>query len=140
MRWDIFLLAGVFIAFFLWLVLPMARRSAVVKRRAKLVMAGREPINPEQFANGFAPSVQRNAALGLREATAHILIVDVAKIRQDDRLVGDLGFGQINAMDIDFLDHDLRERFGVAVAAVFIDHDPTVRELVELCSSAATKC
>ena len=62
------------------------------------------------------------------------MIVDVARVQPDDRLVGDLGMGQVDGLDAHHFDGDLRTRFGVSVLGLFKEGDPSVREVIEYIS------
>jgi hypothetical protein len=139
MRLDIIVpIIAVFIGFVLWTVLPKAKRCAAVKKRAKAAMAGRESMTPRQFADAFFQPAQVEAAITMIGMLGKILIVDTTRIRPEDRLVGDLGLTHVDGLDVNWLIHDLADRYGVASGA-FTNHDPTVRELVDLCCSATTR-
>jgi hypothetical protein len=76
----------------------MSRRSAAVKRRANAVMLGRQDLTAQGFARTFFPSSQQGIAATVSEVLAGVLIVDVARVQPDDRLVGDLGMGQVDGL------------------------------------------
>jgi len=124
-------------AAFWWIVAPGARRSAAVKRRAREVMAGRQAMTPQQFADAFFEPKDRATAMAVRDLLADVLIIDTSKIHPDDRLFADLGLAQVDGMDANFLILDLKQRFGVSAESLFADNDPTVRQLVELCRAIA---
>jgi len=52
----------------------------------------------------------------------------------DDRLIADLGLTRVDGLDVNFLVSDLKDAFGVSAEAALVDNDPTVRQLVEICS------
>lgn len=112
----------------------MSRRNAAVKRRANAVMLGPQDLTAQEFARTFFPSSQQGIAVTVSEVLAGVLIVDVARVQPDDRLVGDLGMGQVDGLDAHHFDDDLRTRFGVSVLGLFKEGDPSVREVIEYIS------
>jgi acyl carrier protein len=109
-----------------------------VKKRAREIMAGREPMTPEQFAAAFFEPPQRAVAALVVEILRRNLIVDVKRIRPDDRLVGDLGLARVDCMDVNFLIQDLTKQFGGSAVPLFIDRDPSVGELIDFCSKKSS--
>ena len=112
----------------------MSRRSAAVKRRANAIMLGRRELTAHEFAAKFFPTSQQAIAATVSEVLAGVLIVDVARVWPDDRLVGDLGMGQVDGLDAYHFDGELRTRFGFSVLDVFKTKDPSVREVIEYIS------
>ena len=69
---------------------------------------------------------------------ADILIVDVARVYPDDRLVEDLGFGRVDGLGPGVPGiRDVEEAFGVDLAPVWRS-EITLRDLVTYVSAAAT--
>ena len=118
----------------------MSRRSAAVKRRANAIMLGRRGLTAHEFATRFFPSSQQAIAATVSEVLAGVLIVDVARVWPDDRLVGDLGMGQVDGLDAYHFDGELRTRFGISVLDVFKTEDPSVREVIECISRRLPNC
>ncbi|MBC8873871.1 MAG: acyl carrier protein [Planctomycetes bacterium] len=107
----------------------MSRRSSAVKRRAEQVMAGRPAINRSDFGSHFSPHHEAEIASRVHEMLEKILIVDVSRIRPDDKLIEDLGLGQIDGLDPNFLELDVKDAFGVDLRPVWRT-GVTLRDLV----------
>jgi acyl carrier protein len=97
-------------------------------------MKDRKPLTSEQFGADFFLPEQMSIATGLRNILATILIIDVTRIYPDDRLIEDLGLGQVDGMDGNWLEFDIRDIFGVDLVPGW-DAIKTVRDLVEYVSS-----
>src|SRR5207247_533509 len=109
----------------------MSRRSSAVQRHANAIMLGREHLTPQQFADKFFPFPQHAIAARVREVLGNVLIVDAATVWPDDKLAGELGLGQVDGLEPNHLDGELRARFGISVLGVFERGDPSVREVIE---------
>ena len=86
-------------------------------------------MDHSDFGLQFFPNHEAEIASRLHEMLETILIVDVARIRPDDRLIEDLGLGQVNGLDPDFLELDVKHAFGVDLRPMW-RMGVTVRELV----------
>jgi acyl carrier protein len=109
--WTAFI--GSFIGLFLYVVMPMSRRSRAVQRRAAEVLHDRPSLSAEEFGQTLFPPEQSAIATWLRKTLEEILIVDASRIRPDDRLIDDLGFGQVDGMDPNFLEFEVEREYGV---------------------------
>jgi hypothetical protein len=118
-------------------IVRMSRRSSAVKRRAAEVMNGRTRRSSQEFARAFFPDCQQDCARRVHDILRRLLIVDVARIQPEDRLVADLGLGQVDGLEPEHLSCDCEQRFGVPVLSLFSSQDPTVRQLVECVAEAA---
>ena len=89
---QLLLLAGLIVVFvgLVWL------DSASQVRAAERHMAGREPLSPEQFGAQLFPAEQAPIATRLRELLAEETVIDLARLRPQDRPVADL---RIDALD-----------------------------------------
>jgi hypothetical protein len=109
-------------------VIRMSRRSVAVQRRAAQIMRGRQPLSAQEFGVAFFPPSQAAVATRLRKMLEDGLIVDPTRMRPDDRL-DDLGFGQIDGLDPNFLELDVESEFGVALRPAWASIH-TFRDLV----------
>ena len=110
-------------------VVRMLRRSTAVKRRAKAIMRDRRAMSPLEFGSEFFPKDQVEIACRLRDILKKVLIVDASRIHPDDRLIEDLGLGQVDGLDPNWLERDIEESFGVSLKPNW-SSIKTVRELV----------
>lgn len=118
-------------------IVRMCRRSSAVKRHAAELFLNREQLTATEFANDFFPPSQRDIATAIRELLEAELIVDATKIRPEDSLIVDLGLGQVDGLDLEFLDFDIEKQFSVSIRPLFIDErGPTVRQIVEHIATA----
>ena len=115
-------------------VARMARRSTGVKRRAKEVMRDRRAVSPSEFGSEFFPKDQAEIACRLRDILKKVLIVDASRIRPDDRLIEDLGLGQVDGLDPNWLECDIEESFGANLKPSW-PSIKTVRDLVTYVAS-----
>jgi acyl carrier protein len=113
----------------------MSRRSAAVQERAVEMMRDRRVLSASEFGSQFFPPEQSRIATQLREILKDVLIVDVSRIHPDDRLVEDLGLGQVDGLAQNFLEQDVDDRFGVSLRPAW-SSIKTVRDLVAYVSSA----
>ena len=108
----------------------MSRESTRIQNHAKQIMAGREALSPDEFAGAHFLLAERPIAAKIQTFLAEILIVDASRIHPDDRLVEDLGFGQIDGLDPNFLGFDVEREFGVSLSPGGASIK-TVRDLVK---------
>ncbi len=124
---------GLAILGMLWFIIPsvvrMSRRSAAVQRRAKEIMRGRRALSSPEFGSVFFPEHQAEIAARMRNILKDVLIVDVSRIHADDRLIEDLGLGQVNGLDFEFLEFDVEQNFGVTLRSAW-PSIKTVRDIV----------
>jgi acyl carrier protein len=114
-------------------VIRMSRRSAAVQKRAKEVMRDRRAMSSSEFGSAFFPHDQAEITARVRDILKDVLIVDISRIHPDDRLVEDLGLGQVNGLDAEFLAADLEHKLGVRLSAdapILPLPGKTVRDLV----------
>ena len=90
----------------------MSRRSTAVQRHAGELMAGRTALTHSEFGSRFFPPDQAETASRLREILARILILDVTRVHPDDRLIEDLGLGQVDGLAPNFLEFDVGDGKG----------------------------
>lgn len=115
-------------------IVRMSRRSTAIQKHAAQIMTGRSPLTHEQFGVQFFASAQATIATKLREMLAKSLIVDARRIHPDDRLIEDLGFGQMDGLDGNVLEFDVEREFGVSLRPGWPDFR-TVRDLVTYVST-----
>ncbi|MFO0912061.1 MAG: hypothetical protein U0795_03830 [Pirellulales bacterium] len=116
----------------------MSQRSRGVKQRATAVFAGRRHLDSDEFRELF-PEAARPIAGRLRDMLKDILIVDVRFIRPEDRLIADLGLGQVDGLDGNVLDCDTRSEWQVSIFPLFENSsDPTVAEVVSFLFDRST--
>jgi hypothetical protein len=117
----------------------MSQRGSAVKRRAATVFAGRERLTPSEFSDLFPASVSP-IAKRLHDSLKKVLIVDVRFIRPDDRLISDLGLGQVDGLEPYHLDDIVRSEYRASLLPLLeAEGDPSVAEVVDyLASDAAT--
>ena len=84
----------------------------------------------------FFPKEQSTTAIRLRQMLENILIVDVSRIHFDDQLIEDLGFGQVDGLDPNFLELEVEREFGVSLRPAWFSIK-TVRDLVVYVSGGA---
>ena len=117
----------------------MSQCGSAVKRRAATVFAGRDRLTPSEFSDLFPASVSP-IAKRLHDILKKVLIVDVRFIRPDDRLISDLGLGQVDGLEPYHLDGIVRSEYHASLLPLFeAEGDPSVAEVVDyLASDAAT--
>ena len=118
---------GLFIFF---ITRPMRQASNAVHKRAKQVMANRRSLNPEEFSSQYFPPEQAEIAARLHKILSTILIVDASRIHHEDQLFEDLGLGQVDGMDPNWLELDISDEFGVEIEPAW-SSIRTMRDLVE---------
>jgi acyl carrier protein len=132
------ILGGLFLCFMVPSVIRMSRRSTAVQKRAKEVMRNRRSLSAEAFALEFFPQNQSATAARLRQMLENIVIVDASRIHPDDQLIEDLGFGQVNGLDPNFLELDVEREFGVNLKSAWSSLK-TVRDLVTYISEVRSQ-
>ena len=115
-------------------VVRKSRRIAAVRKRAKEIMRDRQALSSTAFGSELFPQHEAEIAARLREILKRVLIVDVTRIHPDDRLVEDLGLGQVDGLDPNFLEGDIEREFGVGLTPAW-SSIKTVRDLVTYVSS-----
>ncbi len=130
----LFAVLGVVWFYLIRSVARMARQSASVKRQANEIMGERQPLSPVQFGSEFFPKEQVDVASRLLDILRKVLIVDVSRIHPDDRLVEDLGLGQVDGLDPNWLACDIKDSFGVSLEPGWASIK-TVRDLVTYVST-----
>lgn len=119
-------------------VLRMSQRSSAVKNRAAVVFAGRERLSPNEFAELF-PAMERTIAARLQEMLKDVLIVDARCVRPEDRLIRDLGLGQVDGLEPYHLDGDAKSEYNISLLPLFEKLiDPSVAEVVQYLASQST--
>ncbi len=116
----------------------MSRRSSAVKRRAEQVMSGRPSVNRSDFGSHLFPHHEAEIASCVHEMLEKVLIVDVSRIRPDDKLIEDLGLGQIDGLAPNVLELDVKDAFGVDLRPVWRT-GVTLRDLVHYIHAARSK-
>jgi len=66
------------------------------------LMAGRKAYAPQEFAERYFPADQVKIAARIRCLLTNYVSVDLARLRPDDRLVQDLGIGQLDGLNPHF--------------------------------------
>ena len=130
------ILGGLLLYFVIPSVIRMSRRSSAVQKRAKEIMRNRRSLSAEEFGLEFFPKEQSTTAIRLRQMLENILIVDVSRIHFDDQLIEDLGFGQVDGLDPNFLELEVEREFGVSLRPAWFSIK-TVRDLVVYVSGGA---
>jgi hypothetical protein len=116
----------------------MSQRSSAVKRRATVVFTGRDRLTSNEFSDLFPASV-RPIAKRLQDILKNVLIVDVGFIRPEDRLISDLGLGQVDGLEPYHLDGDVNSEFHVSLLPLFeTTADSSVAEVVEYLADKTT--
>lgn len=94
------------------------------------LMAGREAYAPQEFAERYFPAKQVKIAAQIHCLLANYVPVDLARLRPDDRLVQDLGIGQLDGLEPTFLVQDVQRAFGISIPDAEAEQLLTVRQLV----------
>jgi len=116
----------------------MSQRSLAVKRRAAVVFTGRERLTSNEFCDLF-PAPVRPVAERLHDILKNVLIVDVRFIRPEDRLISDLGLGQVDGLEPYHLDGDVESEYHASLLPLFeTTVDPSVAEVVEYLADKTT--
>ena len=127
---------GLFLCTVIPSIMRMSRRSAAVQKHAKEIMQDRCVLSPAEFGSEFFPPEQSPIATRLREILKDVLIVDVSRMHPDDRLIEDLGLGQVAGLDSNFLEENIKREFSVSLRPVW-SSIKTVRDLVTYVSGGA---
>jgi hypothetical protein len=119
-------------------VWSMSRRSSAVKRRAAVVFAGREPLASTGFGALFPASVQ-SIAKRLHDILQNVLIVDVRFVRPQDRLISDLGLGQVDGLEPYHLNGYVESEYRTSLLPLFeTTPDPSVADVVQYLAEKTT--
>ena len=130
-------IAIVMLAFLGRSVWRMFQRSSAVKRRAAVVFTGRKRLTSNEFCDLF-PAPVRPIAKRLHDILKNVLIVDVRFIRPEDRLISDLGLGQVDGLEPYHLDGIVRSEYRASLLPLFdAEGDPSVAEVVDYLASDA---
>lgn len=132
----LFSLFGVVGFYLIRSVVRMSRRSSAVQKRAKEIMRDRRAMSPLEFGSEFFAGNQAEAASRIYDILKKVLIVDVSRIRPDDRLVQDLGLAQVDGLDPNFLELDIKDSFGVSIRAAW----PSIKTVRDLVTYVSTHC
>ena len=131
-------IAIVMLAFLGRSVWRMSQRSSAVKRRAAVVFTGRKRLTSNEFCDLF-PAPVRPIAKRLHDILKNVLIVDVRFIRPEDRLISDLGLGQVDGLEPYHLDGDVESEYHTSLLPLFeTTVDPSVAEVVEYLADKTT--
>lgn len=116
----------------------MSQRSTAVQRRAAAVFAGRERLTTTEFCELF-PVADRSIAARVRDILKDVLIVDTRFIRPEDRLIADLGLGQVDGLDAYHLDGDFKSVYHASVLPLFEGiGDPSIADVVRYLADKKT--
>jgi len=102
-----------------------------VRRKASRAVAGRNPLNDEQFAALFPLSAEAHVASKVRSALAPYVKVPVELVRPDDRLVADLCLGDAGIDEPEsFLEQVVRAT-GVVIPPEVAAKALTLRDIIQ---------
>ena len=116
----------------------ISQRSSSVKRRAAEVFASRKKLNANQFSALFDDEL-RLIAEEIHRVLSNVLIVDVAYIRPEDRVVSDLGLGRVDGLEPYHLDADVQNTYDLTLMPLFQRlSDPTILDVIEYIANPNT--
>jgi acyl carrier protein len=127
---QILLLAGLIVVLvgLVWL------DSAAQVRAAERHMAGREPLSPEQFGAMLFPTEQAAIAARLRQLLAEETVIDLARLRPEDRPVADLRIDALDSLALSEYILAIESAYGIQLEDAEIASIRSFGELVELVS------
>jgi acyl carrier protein len=127
---QLLLLAGFIVVFvgLVWL------DSASQVRAAERHMAGREPLSPEQFGATLFPAGQAAIAARLRELLAEETVIDLGRLRPQDRPVADLRIDALDSLALSEYILAIESSYGIKLEDAEIATIRSFGELVELVS------
>lgn len=125
---------GLVFAFVIPSVVRMSRRSNAVQKHAREIMRDRRSMSASEFGSEYFSTDQAEIASRLRDILKKVLIVDATRIHPEDRLIEDLGLGQVDGLDPNFLELDIEHSFGVSLRPTW-SSIKTVRDLVTYVST-----
>jgi acyl carrier protein len=108
--------------------------SASQVRAAERHMAGREPLSAEQFGAKLFPTEQAAIAARLRELLAEETVIDLARLRPQDRPVADLRIDALDSLALSEYILTIESSYGITLEDAEIAAIRSFGELAELVS------
>ena len=119
--WTVILSGGLVLYYF---------TEVVTKQKIRRLLSGKQKYSPQEFGEHYFTAEQAEIAIRFRELLSKYVPADLASLRPDDRVVQDLGIGQVDGLEPTFLIQDMEKAFGISIPDAEAEHLLTVGQFV----------